>query len=201
MRPKRQAEALLMIFELLGEVQKQLLETANREQRERTIWNARRGIWFAKKALARANSNVQIERALKHLRIWEQILLHTKGDESGSHFAVSGSGPNWKGELTNLYKTIRQKIEALPETVSKEDVLKLLEECEPEEPATVGFKPMILIQMLAEMEANPDDPRVVRLFELSVKTREHTLTEEEKLERLRILEALVQEARAKGKAV
>jgi len=201
MRTKRQAEALLLILELLGEVQKQLLEAANRELRERTIWNAQRGIWFAKKALARANCNAQIERALKHLRIWEEILLHTKvSEESGSRFVGSGSVPNSNRQI--MYKTIRQKIEALPETVSKEDVLKLLHESEPEEPiVAIGIKPMTLIQMLAEMEANPDDPRVVRLFELSVKTREHTLTEEERLERFRILEALVREARTKGKAV
>ena len=53
MRTKRQAEALLLILELLGEVQKQLLEAANRELRERTIWNAQRGIWFAKTWRAR----------------------------------------------------------------------------------------------------------------------------------------------------
>lgn len=179
-------------------------ETANREDRERTIRNARRGIWFAKKALANANStpvldNHQIERALKHLRMWEQILLHTTMSEK-SYFAASGSGPNWNRQI--MYKAIRQKIETLPETVSREDVLKLLHECAPEEPIeAIAGKPVTLIQMLAEMDANPDDPRVVRLFELSVKTREHTLTEEERLERFRILEALVQEARAKGKAV
>jgi hypothetical protein len=160
MRTKRQAEALLMILELLGEVQRQVADAANREMRERTIWNAQRGIWFAKKALAHANSSHQIERALEHLRIWEEILLHTKGDKSGSHFAVSGSGPSSKRENAymlqmNVFGVIRQKIEALPETASTEDVLRVLDECEPEEPiqAIVGCKPMTLIQMLAEMNA------------------------------------------------
>ncbi len=54
-----------------------------------------------------------------------------------------------------------------------------------------------LVQLLAEMGADPDDPRVIRIMELSVKRREHTITEEEKKERLTILEALMHEAKAK----
>jgi hypothetical protein len=34
----------------------------------------------------------------------------------------------------NFYKTIRQKIEALPPTSSAADVLKMSDECEPEKP-------------------------------------------------------------------
>jgi hypothetical protein len=208
MRTKRQAGAWLTVLELLGEVQK-LAEMEDSVQRyERTIWSARRGIWFAKKALARANSNEEIERALKHRRIWEEILLRTKAGEKPGRDVIAGSGPNAKRELfymaqMNVLGVIRQKIEALPENFSKEDVLRLLDECEPKEPIEpiAGIKPMTLIQMLAEIDANPDDPRVIRLFELSVKTREHTLTEEERLERFKILEALVLEARAKGKTI
>jgi hypothetical protein len=54
-------------------------------------------------------------------------------------YVASGSGPNSKREIRyvgqmNLYKTIRQKIEALPPTSSVKDVLRLLDECEPEKP-------------------------------------------------------------------
>jgi hypothetical protein len=54
-------------------------------------------------------------------------------------YVGSGSGPNSKREIMyvgqmNLYKTIRQKIEALPPTSSVKDVLRLLDECEPEKP-------------------------------------------------------------------
>jgi hypothetical protein len=54
-------------------------------------------------------------------------------------YVASVSGPNSKREIMyvgrmNLYKTIRQKIEALPPTSSVKDVLRLLDECEPEKP-------------------------------------------------------------------
>jgi len=51
---------------------------------------------------------------------------------------VSGSGPNWDRATASgaymMLQVIRQKIEALPETASKGDVLKVLEECKPGKP-------------------------------------------------------------------
>jgi hypothetical protein len=50
---------------------------------------------------------------------------------------ASGSGPNWERATTSgayvMLQVIRQKIKALPDTASKGDVLKLLDECKPEE--------------------------------------------------------------------
>lgn len=43
----------------------------------------------------------------------------------------------------SLHFVIRQKIEALPETVSKEDVLKILDECKPGKPEGMGNWPSI----------------------------------------------------------
>jgi hypothetical protein len=44
---------------------------------------------------------------------------------------VSGS---WDRATASMYWIIRQKIEALPDTASKEDVLKVLDECDPSKP-------------------------------------------------------------------
>jgi hypothetical protein len=44
---------------------------------------------------------------------------------------AAGSGPNWDMAQMSIYTIILLRIEALPEHASKEDVLKVLEECEP----------------------------------------------------------------------
>jgi hypothetical protein len=57
-----------------------------------------------------------------------------------------------------------------------------------------------LIQDLADADVDLDDPRVIRLLMLCVKTRDHTLTIEEGIERFALLESLML-AQAKGKPV
>jgi hypothetical protein len=49
-----------------------------REGCEKCIWNARRGIWFAKRMLDHANSNEQRERALKSLQMWKKMLARNQ---------------------------------------------------------------------------------------------------------------------------
>jgi hypothetical protein len=50
---------------------------------------------------------------------------------------ASGSGPNWDRATASgafmMLQIIRQRIEALSDTASKGDVLKVLDECKPEE--------------------------------------------------------------------
>ena len=51
---------------------------------------------------------------------------------------ASGSGPNWERATASgaymMLQVIRQRIKALPETASREDVPKVLDECEPWKP-------------------------------------------------------------------
>ena len=61
----------------------------------------------------------------------------------------------------------------------------------------MGTKAVTLIELLAQMDVDPEDPRVIRILELSVKKREQTITEAEKQERHSILPALMEEAKRK----
>jgi hypothetical protein len=49
-----------------------------REKREASIWHARQGMYFAKRALESANTKKQRERALKGIRTYKEILDRNK---------------------------------------------------------------------------------------------------------------------------
>jgi hypothetical protein len=120
---------------------------------------------------------------------------------------ASGSGPNAERERNGayhiMYAVIRQRIEALPETVSREDVLKAVDECRPEKSEDMGNWPLPqpertmtgpspIAQILSNMEV---DSRVSRLVEISANSARPP---SEQQEWLNILETLIEEAKAES---